>query len=129
MAESWPLDGANMSPFRYGMAALEIASIVRVVEAPLGMPAVDGGAHKMTGVYGADTFLVRRAEIQGDVVTDFGRTSGDKLVLSGFSADITVARLAGSSTDWVIVDRNGTVEMVRFTNEASGLLAMDWILT
>jgi hypothetical protein len=73
--------------------------------------------------------VLRKGEIQGDVVTDFSRTSGDKLVLSGFSAGATMARLAGSSTDWAIVDRNGTVEMVRFTNGASGLLAMDWILT
>jgi hypothetical protein len=34
MAESWPLDGANMSPFRYGMAALAIASIVRIIMRP-----------------------------------------------------------------------------------------------
>jgi hypothetical protein len=61
-------------------------------------------------------------------VTDFSRSSGDKLVLSGFSPDATVARLSGSSTDWVIADRDGTVETVRFTNGASGLLATDWIL-
>jgi Ca2+-binding RTX toxin-like protein len=90
---------------------------------------VDGEADKMTGGYDAGTFVLRKGEIHGDVVTDFGRSSSDKLVLSGFSADITVARLAGSSTDWAIVDRKGTVEMVRFTDGASGLLAMNWILT
>jgi hypothetical protein len=64
MAESWPLDGANMSPFRYGMAALAIASIVRVVEASLGMPATalrssdDADADLLRGGSGDDTYAV-----------------------------------------------------------------------
>ena len=67
MAESWPLDGANMSPFRYGMAALAIASIVRVVEASLGMRATalrssdDADADLLRGGSGDDTYAVGHA--------------------------------------------------------------------
>jgi len=69
---------------------------------------LDGGteADRMTGGMGDDIFILRRGEVNGDVITDFaggGSGPGDTLNLTGWGVGTTFTK--GTTTNvWVITD-------------------------
>jgi Ca2+-binding RTX toxin-like protein len=78
---------------------------------------IDGGAGAdlFVGGSGRDDFVLNRGEAAGDIIQDF--TKGDDIVLHGFSAGSTLARVAGSSTDWVVTDHDtGATEVFKLLN-------------
>jgi subtilisin family serine protease len=60
------------------------------------------GADRLQGGPGADRFVLARGQAAGDIIDDFG--ADDVLQLSGYAAGSTIARVAGSTTSWVITD-------------------------
>lgn len=73
------------------------------------------GADGLTGGGGADRFVFARGEVAGDVINDFAR--GDIIELSGYSAGSTLARVAGSATEWVVRDAaTGATETLQLAN-------------
>ena len=73
------------------------------------------GADTLAGASGNDLFVLARGEAQGDSVQDF--TLGDHLQFTGYAAGSTLARVAGSATDWLITDKaTGVSELLHLTN-------------
>lgn len=76
------------------------------------------GADLYVGGSGRDTYVLGRGELADDRIQDFAK--GDHIEFSGFSAGSTVARLAGSATDWVVTDKaTGTSEVFHLLNSYS----------
>lgn len=83
------------------------------------------GSDLYVGGAGRDTFVVERGYAAGDVIQDFAK--GDKLVLQGYSAGSTFAKVAGTSTDWIITDgATGATELLRMAN-AYALKSSDFL--
>ena len=73
------------------------------------------GTDLYVGGAGKDDFIFTHGEISGDTVQDFAK--GDHLVLQGFSAGSTFARIAGSATDWIVTDGvSHTTELLHLAN-------------
>lgn len=73
------------------------------------------GADLFAGGAGKDSFHFRFGETAGDRVQDFAK--GDQIVLEGFSAGSTVAKVAGSATDWIVTDQaTGATEIFKLLN-------------
>lgn len=90
-----------------------------------------GGADILTGGAGNDTFVFRRGEANGDVVTDFagaGVAGGDVIVLSGYGSGATLTHSVGSDI-YVIhggaghVGETATIQV----SGVSGLTAGDYM--
>ncbi|TAJ71411.1 MAG: hypothetical protein EPO51_14055 [Phenylobacterium sp.] len=74
-----------------------------------------GGADLLMGEGGQDRFILARGEANGDRIQDFG--AGDRLQLSGYGAGSTIAKVAGSTTDWKITDAaTGSVDVIKLLN-------------
>ncbi len=73
------------------------------------------GADVLTGGAGADQFLFARGEVQGDTIKDF---AGDDIIrFTGYSAGSTIARVANTTTDWMVTDQaSGVGELLNLTN-------------
>lgn len=58
---------------------------------------IDGGvdADTMRGGQGADTFLLRFGEINGDYIVDYNRSEGDRLTVVGSGPLSVVGRIGG----------------------------------
>ena len=68
---------------------------------------LDGGAgvDKLTGGSGNDTFVFRKGEEAGDIISDFvgnGSAAGDTISLVGWAAGSTLTQVSG--TLWAITD-------------------------
>jgi Ca2+-binding RTX toxin-like protein len=79
------------------------------------------------GGSGRDTFVFGKGQTGGDRVQDFSK--GDHIEFQGFSAGSTLARVAGSSTDWTITDHDtGVSEVFKLLN-AYTLKGSDYLFT
>jgi subtilisin family serine protease len=73
------------------------------------------GGDTLTGGAGADRFVFAKGEAAGDVISDFAL--GDVLQLTGYGAGSTIARVAGSTTDWLVTDQaTGAAELLKLAN-------------
>lgn len=73
------------------------------------------GADLFSGGAGKDSFHFRFGEAAGDRIQDFAK--GDQIVLEGFSAGSTLAKVAGSTTDWMVTDQaTGATEVFKLLN-------------
>ena len=78
---------------------------------------LDGGAgvDRYVGGVGKDNFVLAHNELADDSIVDFSK--GDHVILTGFSGGSTVAKVAGSSTDWIVTDKaTGSTEMFHLLN-------------
>ena len=74
-----------------------------------------GGADRLTGGPGADRFLFQSGQAAGDTVVDFA--GGDLIELHGYGAGSTLAKVAGSTTNWIITDgQTGVTEVITLAN-------------
>jgi len=81
---------------------------------------LDGGAGAdlYIGGAGKDVYFFERGELGGDAIQDFAK--GDKVQLHGYSAGSSIAKAAGSSTDWVVTDAaTGQTELLKLLNAYS----------
>lgn len=73
------------------------------------------GGDTLTGGAGADRFLFAKGEVAGDVIKDFAL--GDVIQLTGYSAGSTIAKVAGSTTDWLVTDgATHATELLKLAN-------------
>jgi Ca2+-binding RTX toxin-like protein len=73
------------------------------------------GADLLVGGPGTDRFVLARGEANGDRIQDFA--AGDRLELHGYGVGSTIAKVAGSATDWKIVDAaTGSVDVIKLLN-------------
>jgi subtilisin family serine protease len=73
------------------------------------------GVDRLTGGLGNDQFLLAHGEANGDTIYDFA--VGDVIRLTGYAAGSTIAKVAGSTTDWVITNGvGGGVETIHLAN-------------
>lgn len=82
-----------------------------------GADTLDGGAGAdlLIGGPGSDRFVFNRGEASGDQIQDFA--AGDRLELSGYSTGSTITKVAGSTTDWKILDAaTGSTEIIKLLN-------------
>ncbi|PZQ60674.1 MAG: hypothetical protein DI570_13805 [Phenylobacterium zucineum] len=83
------------------------------------------GADLFTGGAGKDSFHFRFGEAAGDRIQDFAK--GDTIVLEGYSAGSSIAKVAGSTTDWMITDQaTGATEVFKLLN-AYALKSSDFL--
>ncbi len=88
---------------------------------------LDGGAGAdlYIGGSGKDDFVFNRGEAAGDIIQDFAK--GDHIVLHGYSAGSTLAKVAGTSTDWIVTDHDtGATEVFKLLN-GYGLKSGDFL--
>lgn len=105
------IDGGNGNDTLYGGAGSDTLS------GGAGNDDLHGGAGAdlFTGGAGKDSFHLRFGEAAGDRVQDFAK--GDVIVLEGYSAGSTLAKVAGSTTDWVVTDQaTGVTEVFKLLN-------------
>jgi VCBS repeat-containing protein len=84
---------------------------------------MDGGAGQdvMQGGAGDDTYILRKGEVQGDTILDYfgqGASVADSIVLVGYGAGTTFARIGGGSSTTYQINDNGYIET--FTIVATG---------
>jgi Ca2+-binding RTX toxin-like protein len=95
-----------------------------VLSGGAGNDRLDGGAgvDRLTGGSGFDRFVFRKGEANGDVITDFsgnGSSVGDDILLIGWGAGSTFARI-GSTNQFAITDGvDGSVEILTITGTVS----------
>jgi Ca2+-binding RTX toxin-like protein len=80
-------------------------SAANILKGGIGADVLDGaaGADTLTGGTEFDTFVFRKGEISGDIVTDFignGANAGDRLIFQGFTA----GSLKNSGDIWTVTD-------------------------
>jgi Ca2+-binding RTX toxin-like protein len=80
-------------------------SAVNILKGGIGADVLDGAAGKdtLTGGTEADTFVFKKGEISGDIVTDFignGADAGDRLIFQGF----TSGSLKNTGDIWTVTD-------------------------
>jgi subtilisin family serine protease len=98
-----------------------------IINAGAGADTLDGGAGAdiLSGSLGADQFILARGQTAGDQIQDFA--ADDVIKLQGFSSGSTLARVAGSTTDWAVKDgATGIVEIFKLAN-AFALGAGDYV--
>jgi Ca2+-binding RTX toxin-like protein len=94
-----------------------------------GTDTLNGGAgvDRLTGGADLDRFVFQKGQAAGDTITDFA--AGEKLELHGWGAGSTIAKVAGSTTNWIITDGvSGATETITLSNKYN-LVAGDWIFT
>lgn len=99
------------------------------IVANAGADTLDGGAgaDRLTGGTGADRFVFQAGEAAGDTITDFA--AGDVIELHGYGAGSTLAKVAGSSTSWIVTDGvTHQTEIIVLSNKYA-LAAADYIFT
>jgi hypothetical protein len=89
----------------------------------IGEDVMDGGAgaDMMAGGLGDDTYILRKGEVEGDVILDYfgqGATTGDSIVLQGYGVGTTFERIGGGSSTTYQINDNGFIET--FTILATG---------
>lgn len=89
----------------------------------VGNDLMDGGAgaDTMAGGIGDDTYILRKGEVQGDVILDYfgqGAATADSIVLQGYGAGTTFERIGGGSSTTYQINDNGFIET--FTIIATG---------
>jgi VCBS repeat-containing protein len=80
-----------------------------------GNDVMDGGAgaDTMAGGVGDDTYVLRKGEVEGDVILDYfgqGAATADSLVLQGYGAGTTFTRIGGGSSTTYQINDNGFIE-------------------
>jgi VCBS repeat-containing protein len=88
-----------------------------------GNDVMDGGAgaDTMAGGVGDDTYILRKGEVEGDVILDYfgqGAATADSIVLQGYGAGTTFERIGGGSSTTYQINDNGFIET--FTIVATG---------
>jgi Ca2+-binding RTX toxin-like protein len=80
-------------------------SAANILKGGIGADVLDGSAGKdtLTGGTEFDTFVFKKGEISGDIITDFignGANAGDRLIFQGF----TSGSLKNSGDIWTVTD-------------------------
>ncbi|WP_375428009.1 VCBS domain-containing protein [uncultured Sphingomonas sp.] len=83
------------------------------------------GADRLTGGAGADRFVFAVGEADGDVVADFGRADGDKLVFFEWGPGAILTNVEGDK--WRIATADGKVAQTIIVAGATDLTAADLI--
>lgn len=109
-AYTMPAHAENLTIDRDRGASVTGNSEDNTIIGDIGRDTIRGGfgADKMTGAGGNDTFVFRKGEAAGDLITDFrgnGANAGDILRFEGFGAD---AKLTHNGDHWAVSHAGGS---------------------
>lgn len=76
-----------------------------------GADTIEGGAgaDAVAGGDGADLFILRKGDVEGDVILDFAAAEGDRIRFRDFLGELTI-EIDGDTGIWTITDTDGSRE-------------------